>query len=404
MATPAPISLYPAATPTTTAPVTYPSRAASSGSTTASTSTTPTVSWSGHASVPSAAISTPKFDWKASDRFKAWTDFLLGCHAVFDCPGYNHLTHRDRIRMMLQWMGPKARMDYMSWSQAARDEMDENMNLFLEKWATVWRPESTSATARITFSSAKRKQKQSAVDYLHYLQMLAMPCAFKDSDERIRDQFVQGINDEAMQNKMLEEIKDETTATELCNLCKRIESVRSQQGLLRGDTVDSVTSDQRSRSRGRGRGRGGRGRGAARGRGRRNSRSKSRDPTQGCDYCGRKHERKQCPAWGQTCNTCGKRNHFSNVCKSGESSKARLNPEVPDAVTKPQVHQEAVAEAVVARRKGSVHSMMCSKTTTGLIQIHVFPYRKGNTTTTLCALKVSSSSKSPSESSKNCFH
>ena len=31
-----------------------------------------------------------------------------------------------------------------------------------------------------------------------------------------------------------------------------------------------------------------------------------------CMYCGRKHERNNCPAFGKQCHNCGKLNHFSN--------------------------------------------------------------------------------------------
>ena len=36
-----------------------------------------------------------------------------------------------------------------------------------------------------------------------------------------------------------------------------------------------------------------------------------------CKYCGRRHERKKekCPAFVKTCNKCGGKDHFSNVCQ-----------------------------------------------------------------------------------------
>ena len=35
-----------------------------------------------------------------------------------------------------------------------------------------------------------------------------------------------------------------------------------------------------------------------------------------CKYCGKKHAKRQCTAYGKICNKCGKKNHFSAVCKS----------------------------------------------------------------------------------------
>ena len=34
-----------------------------------------------------------------------------------------------------------------------------------------------------------------------------------------------------------------------------------------------------------------------------------------CAYCGRKHERGNCPAFGKQCHQCGKLNHFKSVCR-----------------------------------------------------------------------------------------
>ena len=38
-----------------------------------------------------------------------------------------------------------------------------------------------------------------------------------------------------------------------------------------------------------------------------------------CGYCGRKRKfgREFCPAWGETCNSCGRRNHFAKQCRQG---------------------------------------------------------------------------------------
>ena len=35
-----------------------------------------------------------------------------------------------------------------------------------------------------------------------------------------------------------------------------------------------------------------------------------------CKYCGRDHEKRQCPAFGQTCRKCGVKNHFAVKCQA----------------------------------------------------------------------------------------
>jgi hypothetical protein len=35
-----------------------------------------------------------------------------------------------------------------------------------------------------------------------------------------------------------------------------------------------------------------------------------------CRYCGKKHAKRQCPAYGQICSKCQKKNNFAAVCQS----------------------------------------------------------------------------------------
>ena len=48
-----------------------------------------------------------------------------------------------------------------------------------------------------------------------------------------------------------------------------------------------------------------------------------------CGYCGTKHERLKCPAFGATCSHCGKQNHFKmcrSRAKNNTSATARQLP------------------------------------------------------------------------------
>ena len=44
-----------------------------------------------------------------------------------------------------------------------------------------------------------------------------------------------------------------------------------------------------------------------------------------CDFCGWSHKKgkQNCPAFGKTCNKCGGKNHFKNVCKADKSGSRK---------------------------------------------------------------------------------
>ena len=66
-----------------------------------------------------------------------------------------------------------------------------------------------------------------------------------------------------------------------------------------------------------------------------------------CKYCGKQHLPKQCPAFGQTCIKCGKKNHWANCCNARIIGE---NQTTEDYVT------EAVTEVAKKTMKAEVQS------------------------------------------------
>ena len=41
-----------------------------------------------------------------------------------------------------------------------------------------------------------------------------------------------------------------------------------------------------------------------------------------CRFCGKAHNKGECPAYGQVCNRCGHKNHFESKCRSSRGSNS----------------------------------------------------------------------------------
>ena len=41
-----------------------------------------------------------------------------------------------------------------------------------------------------------------------------------------------------------------------------------------------------------------------------------------CKFCGKAHNKGECPAYGKVCNRCGRKNHFKSKCRSSQRSKS----------------------------------------------------------------------------------
>ena len=62
---------------------------------------------------------------------------------------------------------------------------------------------------------------------------------------------------------------------------------------------------------------------------------------QKCDYCGWSHRRgkRNCPAFGKTCDKCGGKNHFRTVCKSSDKeSESKHDSRRSDRTKRKNVH------------------------------------------------------------------
>jgi transposase InsO family protein len=123
-------------------------------------------------------------------------------------------------------------------------------------------------------------------------------CDFGDLKERmIRDKIVFTVG-EKLKEKLLQ--KEKLTLKAAIDTCRAHEITKKQaQDMTEGSgAINKVYSN------------GGRGR---RKQGNQNSNTSSGGA---CAYCGYSHPPRKCPAWGKTCDNCGKTNHFKSVCKS----------------------------------------------------------------------------------------
>ena len=41
-----------------------------------------------------------------------------------------------------------------------------------------------------------------------------------------------------------------------------------------------------------------------------------------CKFCGKAHNKRECPAYGKVCNRCGQKNHFESKCRSSQRSNS----------------------------------------------------------------------------------
>lgn len=180
----------------------------------------------------------------------------------------------------------------------------------LEALDAYFQPDKNVVYERFIFGSANQEAYESIDQYVCRLRHLASSCKYENLEsELIRDRLVLGVSDVSLRKKLLGDSK--LTLTSAIDTCKAHEATNKQlkRIITQNETEDEVlnkTSPVYSQ-------------------GRTNS-SYSKPKT--CIYCGNLHQWKKslCPAFGKTCQNCGKLNHFSIVCKQGKFNRPNFKP------------------------------------------------------------------------------
>lgn len=161
---------------------------------------------------------------------------------------------------------------------------------------------------RYRFHSAEQQPTETVDQFLIRLKHLAESCAFSNlQDDMVRDRLVLGCQDHEARARLFRE--KECTLAKAVEVLRVSEATRQQLKHINDEVTDgqsinavkvqhssTATSDQ-SQS---------------------NATSRQRASTtkaKPCTYCGQKHERNNCPAFGKQCHQCGKLNHFKSVCR-----------------------------------------------------------------------------------------
>ena len=197
---------------------------------------------------------------------------------------------------------------------------------------------------RFLFFRRSQQKEESFENFLTAIRALASTCDFKAmKDEMIRDRIVCGIASPAIQRQLLQ-AKDLKLADCIAK-CRTAETTATYQERMSAGHTPSGTETERHPPltevcaiR------------------RKPSLEKGRNNNMACSYCGRRHRRRECPAFGMTCRRCGKKNHFEACC---QSFSVRMSNYYMDVGNPEAGHAETADDANAGGPR--VNNMTCKK-------------------------------------------
>ena len=207
----------------------------------------------------------------------------------------------------------------------------------VEKLESYFEPSRNILYERFLFHAAKQQLNETVDQYIIRLRRLAETCNLQNlHDEMLRDRLVLGCKDKAAQARLFRQKEcDLKTALEALRICERTHEQLKQLATEEQETpLHALRMDPQSRKR----------------------KLRNTPSTASCQYCGGNHstDRASCPAYGNTCNHCGKPNHFQAVCRRRRSQLNKTAASLA-AVDDGGVSTDSEESAFMVEEIGAVH-------------------------------------------------
>ena len=220
-----------------------------------------------------------------------------------------------QVATLLTVIGEDGREVYSTFRDWAQDGDDRRILPVLRKFAEYCQPRKNVPFERYKFNKRTQESGESYEQYKTTLRKLSEACEFDTitPNEILRDRLIFGIHDTKVRERLLRETN--LTLIKTDEICRAAESMTEQMRIV-GQSNDATTSVHAVRKLA----------GQKKRMTKEASRSTKSETAKECWNCGRQHGRQPkelCPAFGKSCDLCGKLNHFANKCRQKRSGSTR---------------------------------------------------------------------------------
>ncbi|UYV77926.1 K02A2.6-like [Cordylochernes scorpioides] len=252
-----------------------------------------------------------------------------------------------KVAILLNFIGEEA-LEVFNTFHLKEDEA-ENFDLVINKFDDFCEPKKNVIFERFKFFSATQKDGESIDSFITELKGLSTSCEFESQkDSLIRDRIVYGIQDKALQERLLRE--PNLTLLKAIEMCKTCEISKQQIKIMQNNqNICQIRKYEKKHSP---------------------KQNQESEKEFKCQRCGKSHRAKNCPAWGKRCSKCKKMNHFAAFCKS--SAIRSLNDETEETVW--SIHEAKVVHTLEWKKSIIVNGKeICFKLDSGA-EVNVLPY------------------------------
>ena len=260
--------------------------------------------------------------YKIGDSIEHWIESLEDY--IVALVGDNCSAAR-KLAIMKTTIGEEAMTAIKNFSSNEKDTFDN----LKKKLLSYYKPSMNTSTYRHTFYNMYQEEGEQVEDFVNRLLELARKCQFKflctnpdaanqpvyhdRTSEFVRDRLIVGLYEDSTRARLMRE--RDLTLENAIQIAKTAEAAKEQlKQTARSHMSASVNTLQKRKNRNYGPQ-------TKSAHSQQNGQFKKEKRDQSvskcCKYCGKTHVKgtSNCPAYGKECKSCGKRNHFANVCR-----------------------------------------------------------------------------------------
>ena len=147
-------------------------------------------------------LKQPSFNWEATDKYTDWKAFLLKVRNVLST--YN-LQEMDKIAMVKNWLGRKG-LHYIESLMEGEKETCGMLEGLVDTLATTFTPQYSRTIKSLQFKQLHRIEGKGIDELTGRLHVMAVECGYREIDRQLKEQFIHGLNDKGMLDKIIKEL------------------------------------------------------------------------------------------------------------------------------------------------------------------------------------------------------
>lgn len=261
-------------------------------------------------------------DGNLAEHFKRWKRQL---EVYMTASGADTKSKARQTAIILHCAGPQVLeiYDHFEFNEVA--EMNDP-KIVLQKIADYCNPRQNEVLQTFRFWNISFHEPFDA--FLTELRTQAETCNFQEKERMIRDNIVFSVTGKLRELLLRESQLDLKRAIEICRAYELTSKHVREMSSNQAQKIDKVMTQQSNRHKTRHQ--------AQNENPENNERRTSREfprIIKDCNFCGREHEaiKTKCPAWGKTCSSCKRRNHFKLKCKKVHQVRIENDPSSDDS-------------------------------------------------------------------------